>query len=123
MRRWLGFGLAVVLVLGVAGCYEMQGLEERVAALEAADSLHARALEKFTIWVDSMTIDANPGTNPDTPKDPAYSLRQTLAICALAVRLGIDRMNPEQRPPELVMMCFPGGPTDPLFPPKYPPGT
>jgi len=125
MRRWMGVGLALVLVLGVTGCYgdDIKDLKQRVTALEASTSALAAADSKFTTWVNSMTIDANPGTTSGTPDDPAYLLLQTRAICALAVRMGINKLAEAQRPKELIEMCFPGGPTEPVFPPGFPPET
>ena len=114
MRRWMGVVLGMVLVLGMTGCPDTEGLEQRVTALETTSG-------HLTTWVALMTVDDDPTTNPGSPEDPAYALLQSRAICKLLGQVeDLHGLAPADRLPELAALCG-VAPTDPVYPPTWPP--
>lgn len=110
MRRWMGMVLGIVLVLGVAGC----DWGDRITALETTSG-------HLTAWANLMTVDDDPTTDPGSAQDPAYALVQSRAICKLLAQVEeLHGLAAADRLPELAALCG-SAPTDPVYPPKFPP--
>lgn len=115
MNRLLKFGTLALLAVALSACYEAQNLKYKVDA-------NATTGDNLVAWVQLLTVDDNPGTNPDSPQDPAYLYKQSKAICGAVEYMeqlhGITDTN--LRPAKVKGLCGPPGP-DPVYPPKFPP--
>jgi hypothetical protein len=127
VARWIALAQLVML----AGCdwqeERVAGIEGDVVVLEGSATPPQSGVAGLQAWVELMTVDDDPTTDPGMPdevgvQDPAYLWGLVWALCTAVEYFEgvIPGDQPEgDRPDELKRVCGPPTP-DPVLPPKYP---